>query len=91
MKKTQHLGKALTLLLEVEKEDAVIGNDLADFYAPIECYALAYAGRPRRYRMARRRALHAAGVRNMRLLRAAIRKRLGNDAWVYRHYGVVPY
>lgn len=91
MKKPQQLGKALTFLVKEYQYDTEIANDLAAFHAPIECYATAYSGRYRRYRMARRRALHAAGVRNMRLLRAAIRKRLGNDAWVYRHYGVVPY
>lgn len=89
--KKQNLGKALSILLKEYEINAAIAQDLANFNAPSECYALAYNDFGRRYRMARRRALHAAGLRNMRLLRAAIRKRLGDDAWVYRHFGVIPY
>jgi len=86
-----NLGKALTVLIADLREQDYIGEDLEAFNAPGECYPIAYRGVARRTRMARRRACHIAGVKNLRLLRRAMRRAMGNDAWVYRHYGHVPY
>lgn len=87
----RQLGRALGLLLREHEVDAAISDDLDAFHAPGECYPIAFRGAARRHRLARRRACHAAGVRNMRLLRRQMRRAMGNDAWVYRRYGLIPY
>lgn len=85
------LGRALGILVREVMRSSEIDADLAAFHAPSECYADVHRGDARRRRHAMRRACHAAGVRNQRLLRRAMRRVMGNDAWIYRHYGFVPY
>lgn len=87
----QNLGRALTILLRAPMREAAICEDLAAFHAPSECYRDAFRGEAQRVRLEQRLACRVAGVRNMHLLRRAMRAALGNDAWVYRYYGVVPY
>ena len=87
----RQLGKALGILLKQIEHEAMLHDDVAAWGAPSECHDLVARGQERRHRDAMRHACHVAGVRNGRLLRRAMRRAMGNDAWVYRHYGVVPY
>lgn len=86
-----NLGRALSILLESHRRETAICDDLRAYNAPSECFADAFRNEHKYVRQTQRHACHVAGVRNMRLLRAAFRRVLGNDAWVYRHYGHVPY
>jgi len=87
---TQNLGKAISILMKPHNRDAAIVDDIYAMGAPSECYALAKVS-GNEYRLARRHACKVAGVKSMRLLRKAIRARIGNDAPIYRRYGFVPY
>lgn len=85
------LGRAIGILARAELNEHALHEDVDAMHAPGECHVLVAQGALQRYRLARRRALHAAGLRSVRLLRAEARRRMGNDAPIYRHYGFVPY
>lgn len=78
------LGKALGILVQANFKCRNY-----PYYAMSPDHAQRMVGRALRFH--HRRACHVAGVRNMRLLRRAMLKAMGNDAWVYRHFGHVPY
>lgn len=85
-----NLGKAISILLEAHSVEAEMHEDVRRFNAPSECHALVARGEAARLRFARRRAFHAAGVKNSRQLRAAAR-RVCSDHYFYKRYGIVPY
>ncbi len=68
------LGKALSILLQFERECSEFYEDLAAFHAPSECYDDVNRGQKRRFRRVRKRACAAAGVKNLKQLRRAIKK-----------------
>lgn len=69
-----NLGKAVSILLAFERDAALAYDDLAGFYAPGECYPLVARGLARRFRLVRRRACRAAGVRSLPQLRRAVKR-----------------
>lgn len=87
----RQLGKALGILIRQMEIENAMHADVDAWGAPSECHGLVARGSARRWREVRRHACHVAGVKNGRLLRQAMRRAMGNDAWVYRHYGAVPY
>lgn len=64
----QHLGKAISLLLEYEVKLDVAAADIAAFGAPGECMALVRRGHERRRAAILKRALRLAGVKTERSL-----------------------
>lgn len=86
-----NLGKAISILVSAQMRECEMHEDVDAFHAPGECHRDVARGEGRRLRLARRRALHAAGLRSMALLRRAARRAMGNDAPIYRRYGFVPY
>lgn len=87
----QQLGRAIGILVQAVLFELEMHEDVDQFHAPSECHELVARGSEKRHRLARRRALHAAGFNSMRLLRRAARRAMGNDAPIYRRYGFVPY
>ena len=85
------LGKAIGILLQAHMNESDMHSDVDAFHAPSECHDLVSRGEGRRLRFARRHALHVAGFKNIRQLRHAARQIMGNDAPIYRRYGMVPY
>ena len=90
-KMTHNIGKAIGILIEAALHEEALHDDVDAFHAPSECHDLVARGEGKRFRLARRRALHASGFNSMRLLRREVHRRLGNDAPIYRRYGFVPY
>lgn len=86
-----NLGKAVGIMINAFMAEHERHEDLAAFHAPSECYTDVARGEAKRLRRARRHALAVAGCKNLRALRKEVRKRLGNDAAIYRRYGYVPY
>lgn len=86
-----NLGKAIGILIRAEMREIEMHEDVDAWHAPGECHRDVSRGAGKRLREARRHALHAGGFKNMRTLRAAARKAMGNDAPLYRRYGFVPY
>jgi hypothetical protein len=84
------LGKAIGILLRAYEAEAFMHEDVDAFHAPSECHALVARGEAKRLRQARRHAEAVAGM-NLRGIRKLARKRMGNDAPIYRRYGMVPY
>jgi hypothetical protein len=84
------LGKAISILVSAERIERDMHDDVDAWGAPGECHDLVARGEGKRLRHARRRALHAAGVNSMRVLRARVR-RVCTDAYFYKRYGYVPY
>lgn len=70
----QNLGKAVSIIIAFERDSAFAYEELAAYHAPGECYELVERGQRRRFRLVRRRACHAAGVKNLRLLRRAVKR-----------------
>lgn len=70
----QNLGRAVSILLAAQREADYAYEDLAAFHAPSECYPIVSRGIARRFRLVRRRACHAAGVKNLAALRRAVKK-----------------
>lgn len=85
------LGRALTILIRAAEVEHAMHDDVDAWGAPSECHALVSKGEGERARLAMRRACHAAGVSNRRLLRKAMRRAMGNDRFVYHRFGFVPY
>lgn len=84
------LGKAISILVSAERIERDMHDDVDAWGAPSECHDLVARGEEKRRRHARRRALHAAGVNSMRVLRTRVR-RVCTDAYFYKRYGYVPY
>lgn len=88
----QQLGKAITILMEHERREIAAHEDVDAFHAPSECHAIVSKGEAKRRRLAIRRACHVAGVRNLRLLRRAILKRMPSaNRYFYCRFGIVPF
>jgi hypothetical protein len=85
------LGKAIGILARAQLHEIELHDDVDAWNAPGECHDLVAKNEGKRMRIARRRALHACGLKNMRQLRRAARRAMGNDAPIYRRYGFVPY
>ena len=87
---TQHLGKAISILMKYEQEYGELIDDLQAFYAPSECYRDVSRGQARRFRQARRHACHVAGVKNLSQLRKAIKKVCPTwDRYNYHRLGMI--
>jgi hypothetical protein len=84
------LGKAIGILLRAYELELEAHADVAAFHAPSECHALVARGEGERLRRARKHAEAVAGMK-LRDIRKLARKRMGNDAPIYRRYGHVPY
>jgi hypothetical protein len=81
----RQIGKAVGILCRAAMREIDAGCDWGgDWYA---CDRAAV----RRWRIARRHALHVAGCKNLRQLRSAARGAMGNDAPIYKRFGFVPY
>lgn len=85
------IGRAVGILVQAQMREIAMHEDVDAWGAPGECHRDVARGEGGRLRLARRRALHAAGLRSMHLLRREARRRMGNDAPIYRRYGFVPY
>lgn len=70
----RQLGRAISILLEEQERNSFEYEDLRAFHAPSECYCDVARGQARRFRQVRRRACHAAGVKNIRQLRREVKK-----------------
>lgn len=66
-----NLGRAVSIIVKFERQCHEQFDDLEAYYAPSECYRDVERGQRRRFRLVRRRACHAAGVKNLRQLRKA--------------------
>ena len=89
--KSRNLGKAIGILIRQQMHEIEMHEDVEAFNAPSECHGIVAKGAVKRARLARRRALHAAGLRSLRLLRREARRVMGDDAPIYRRFGFVPY
>jgi hypothetical protein len=69
-----NLGRAVSILAKFQRDCDFMYEDLAAFYAPSECYGDVSRGQARRFRLVRRRACKAAGVKNLAQLRRAVKK-----------------
>ena len=85
------LGKAIGILVQAVEHENALHDDVDAWHAPGECHAVVARGEAKRWRTAKRRALHTAGLKNMRQLRKAARRAMGNDGPIYKRYGFVPY
>lgn len=74
MSKSNSLGKALSVLMQYEKQHQEAYEDLRAFHAPSECFRDVNKGFKRRFRQVRRHACHVAGVKNLKQLRKAVKK-----------------
>ncbi len=69
------LGKAVGILVAFERDVVAYAyEDLGAFHAPSECYDDVNRALARRFRLVRRRACKAGGVKNLYQLRRAVKK-----------------
>ena len=85
------IGKAISILLAAEHHECMLHDDVDAWGAPSECHGLVARGEAQRLRAARRHAVAVSGCRNLREIRRRARAVMGNDAPIYRRYGIVPY
>jgi len=86
---TQSLGRAVSILLAFERQSNDIFDDLSAFHAPSECYRDVERGLARSFRSVRRRACHAAGVKNLSQLRRAVKRSVPTwDRYNYFRLGI---
>jgi hypothetical protein len=67
------LSRALTILAQAEAHELALHDEVDAFYAPSECHGLVARGEAERLRLARRRAEAAAGCPFRVLRRRAMR------------------
>jgi hypothetical protein len=84
------LGKAIGILIRAEWIEDEMHADVDAWNAPSECHGDVSRGGKRRLRRARKHAEAVAGV-PLRRIRHLARKRMGDDAPLYRRFGFVPY
>lgn len=77
----QQLGRAFSIIAELEAHDAIMDADLQAFHAPSECWDLVFKDQDKKRRFVWRHARHVSGL-NRRQFRQAWQK--CNPKWINR-------
>jgi hypothetical protein len=72
--KMAQLGKAVGILMAHQRVCDEMHEDVDAFHAPSECHEIVSRGNARRFRLVKKHACVAAGVKDLKQLRKAVKK-----------------